>query len=199
MQVQPKPCCSFEDYLTVERECIDEKHEYVAGQVFAMAGASFNHNLITANLMRRLGNQLETRPCTVLGNDMRVRIKAADAAAYPDVLVLCDQPAFLDSRRDVLTNATLVAEVLSPSTEGYDRGGKFAIYRDLPSLRQYVLIAQDRRAIDCFTRQPDGRWLLEAYTDPDAPIAFESIGCSVSLREVYDKVEFESSGNGPNR
>ena len=194
MSTQPRPYYSFENYLATERECIDEKHEYVAGEVFAMAGASYNHNLITANLVRRLGNQLDGRPCTVLTSDMRVRVATADACAYPDVVVLCDRPVFHDSRRDVLTNATLVAEVLSPSTEGYDRGGKFAIYRGLPSLRQYVLIAQDRPAIDVFTRQPDGRWILDAYTDPAAPIHFESIGCTLRLREVYDKVEFETPG-----
>jgi len=192
MSIQPRSYYSFENYLATERECIDEKHEYVAGEVFAMAGASYNHNLITANLVRRLGNQLDGRPCTVLTSDMRVRVATADACAYPDVVVLCDRPVFHDSRRDVLTNATLVAEVLSPSTEGYDRGGKFAIYRGLPSLRQYVLIAQDQPAVDVFTRQPDGRWILDAYTDPAAPIHFEPIDCTLLLREVYDKVEFET-------
>ena len=192
MSIQPRSYYSFENYLATERECIDEKHEYVAGEVFAMAGASYNHNLITANLVRRLGNQLDGRPCTVLTSDMRVRVATADACAYPDIVVLCDQPVFHDSRRDVLTNATLVAEVLSPSTEGYDRGGKFAIYRGLPSLRQYVLIAQDQPAVDVFTRQPDGRWILDAYTDPAAPIHFEPIDCTLLLREVYDKVEFET-------
>ena len=192
MSTQPRPYYSFENYLATERECSDEKHEYVAGEVFAMAGASYNHNLITANLVRRLGNQLDGRPCTVLTSDMRVRVATADACAYPDIVVLCDQPVFHDSRRDVLTNATLVAEVLSPSTEGYDRGGKFAIYRGLPSLRQYVLIAQDQPAVDVFTRQPDGRWVLDAYTDPAAPIHFESIDCTLLLREVYEKVEFET-------
>jgi len=192
MSTQPRPYYSFENYLATERECSDEKHEYVAGEVFAMAGASYNHNLITANLVRRLGNQLDGRPCTVLTSDMRVRVATADACAYPDIVVLCDQPVFHDSRRDVLTNATLVAEVLSPSTEGYDRGGKFAIYRGLPSLRQYVLIAQDQPAVDVFTRQPDGRWILDAYTDPAAPIHFEPIDCTLLLREVYDKVEFET-------
>jgi Uma2 family endonuclease len=191
MAIQPKPYYSFEDYLAAERECVDEKHEYVAGQVFAMVGATYNHNLIVANLARKLGNQLETRPCTVLSSDMRLRIRTADACLYPDVVVLCDQPAFHDGRKDVLTDAVLVAEVLSPSTEGYDRGGKFALYRGLPSLRQYLLIAQDRLAIDLFTRQPDGRWLLEACTDPDTKVSLDSIGCTVSLREVYDKVDIE--------
>lgn len=195
MSIQPKPYYSFGDYLVAERECIDAKHEYVAGQVFAMVGATYNHNVITANLARRLGNQLASKTCTVLSNDMRLHIQTADACTYPDIVVLCDPPAFHDGRRDVLTDATLVAEVLSPSTEGYDRGGKFAIYRGLPGLRQYLLIAQDRLAVDVFTRRPDGRWLLDAYTDPDAPIPLESIGATLLLREVYDKVEFESAAN----
>ncbi|WP_295432696.1 Uma2 family endonuclease [uncultured Thiodictyon sp.] len=192
MSIQPKPYYSFEDYLATERACSDAKHEYVAGEVFAMAGASYNHNLISTNLASELRQQLKPRPCTVLANDMRLRVEVADACAYPDVVVLCERPVFHDRRRDVLTDATLVAEVLSPSTEGYDRGGKFALYRDLPSLRQYVLIAQDRPAVDLFTRQADGRWLLEAYTDPAVPIHFESIGCTLTLGEVYDKVEFEA-------
>ncbi|AUB82501.1 Uma2 family endonuclease [Candidatus Thiodictyon syntrophicum] len=192
MSIQPQPYYSFEDYLATERACSDAKHEYVAGEVFAMAGASYNHNLISTNLASELRQQLKPRPCTVLANDMRLRVEVADACAYPDVVVLCERPMFHDRRRDVLTDATLVAEVLSPSTEGYDRGGKFALYRDLPSLRQYVLIAQDRPAVDLFTRQADGRWLLEAYTDPAVPIRFESIGCTLTLGEVYDKVEFEA-------
>jgi Uma2 family endonuclease len=165
------------------------------GKVLLMTGVGFNHNVITANLARQLGNQLESRPCTVLSSDMRLRIPTADACAYPDVVVLCDEPCFHDGRKDVLTDATLVAEVLSPSTEGYDRGGKFALYRGLLGLRQYLLSAQDRLAIDVFTRQPDGRWLLEAATDPDAPTPLESNGCTLLLREVYDKVEFESGAS----
>jgi len=196
MSTRPKPYYSFEDYLATERECSDARHEYLAGEVFAMAGASFNHNLITANLIRRLGNQLEARPCIVLGNDMRLRIETADACAYPDCVVLCDRPRFHDNRQDVLTNATLLVEVLSPSTEGYDRGGKFAVYRGLPGLRQYVLVAQDRFAVDLFSRQADGRWLLEAFTDPQTEIHLESIGCTLTLREVYDKVEFEAAAGG---
>ncbi len=197
MSVQPRPYYSFEDYLGTERECTDAKHEYVAGQVFAMVGASYNHNLIALNVAGELRQQLKGRPCTVLSSDMRLRVLVADACAYPDVVVLCDKPAFHDGRKDVLTDATLVAEVLSPSTAGYDRGGKFALYRDLPGLRQYLLIAQDRLAIDVFTRQPDGRWILEAFTDPEAAILLDSIGCTLTLRDAYDKVAFEPTAEGP--
>lgn len=196
MSTQPKPYYSFEDYLAAERAATDTKHEYVVGQVFAMVGATYHHNLIAANLARKLGNQLESSRCSVLASDMRLRIETADACAYPDVVVLCGEPAFLDPRKDVLTDATLVAEVLSPSTEGYDRGEKFALYRGLPGLRHYLLIAQDRLALDLFTRQPDDRWLLDAYTDADAQIPLEAIGCTLRLREVYDKVSF-APGDDP--
>ena len=192
MSTQSKPYYSFENYLSAERDCIDAKHEYVAGQVFAMTGASYHHNLITTNLARELSTQLKSRPCIALSSDMRLRIETADACLYPDIVVLCDKPVFHDGRKDVLTDATLVAEVLSPSTEGYDRGGKFALYRALPGLRQYLLIAQDRLAMDLFTRQADGRWVLDAYTDIDASIRLESIDCTLRLREVYDKVDFDA-------
>jgi Uma2 family endonuclease len=192
MSTQPKPHYSFEDYLAAERDCIDAKHEYVAGQVFAMTGATYHHNLITTNVVSELRQQLKSRPCIALSSDMRLRIQAADACLYPDIVVLCDKPVFHDERKDVLTDATLVAEVLSPSTEGYDRGGKFALYRGLPGLRQYLLIAQDRLAMDLFTRQADGRWMLDAYTNMDTSIRLESIDCTLRLGEVYDKVDFDS-------
>ena len=190
MSTQPKPHYSFEDYLAAERDCIDAKHEYVAGQVFAMTGATYHHNLITTNVVSELRQQLKSRPCIALSSDMRLRIQAADSCLYPDIVVLCDKPVFHDERNDVLTDATLVAEVLSPSTEGYDRGGKFALYRGLPGLRQYLLIAQDRPVMDLFTRQADGRWVLDAYTDMDTSIRLESIDCTLRLGEVYDKVDF---------
>lgn len=189
MSIQPKPYYSFEDYLAAERECIDAKHEYVTGQVFAMVGATYNHNLIITNLARELSTLLKSCPCAVLSSDMRLRIQTTDACLYPDVVVLCDKPAFHDGRKDLLTDATLVAEVLSPSTEGYDRGGKFALYRALQGLRHYLLVSQDHSAVDLFTRQADGRWLLEAYTDPEAQIPLDALGCTLRLAEVYEKVE----------
>lgn len=154
MATQPKPYYSFEDYLEAERASTDAKHEYVAGQVFAMVGATYNHNLITANLAGELRQQLKSKHCAVLSSDMRLRIQTVDTCAYPDVVVLGDKPAFHDLRNDVFTDATLVAEVLSPSTEGYDRGEKFALYRHLPGFRQYLLIAQDRLA---WTSSPANR------------------------------------------
>lgn len=196
MPLQPKPHYSFDDYLSAERESRDVKHEYVAGHVYAMTGASYNHNVITLNLARDLGNQLASGPCIVMASDMRIRVDAADAGKYPDIVVLCDPPAFYDERNDVLTNPILLVEVLSPSTEGYDRGGKFAIYRNLDSLHQYVLVAQDRVAVDVFTRQSDNRWLLDSYVGRDEVLELDSIGCKVRLSDIYAKVFLDLSGGG---
>ena len=191
MSLQPKSAYRFEDYLAVEREAVDAKHEYVAGHVYAMTGASYHHNLITLNLASELRAALKSSPCVVLTADMRIRVEAADASTYPDVVALCDEPAFHDERRDVLTNPILLIEVLSPSTEGYDRGGKFALYRALPSLRQYVLVAQDRYSVDVFTRRDDNRWVLTAYSEPDDLIRFDAIACAVPMSEIYARVRFE--------
>lgn len=191
MALQSRPDYSFDDYLSVERKAVDEKHEFAAGRVYAMTGASYHHNLIVANLAIEIGTRLKGNPCALLTSDMRVRIESADACKYPDITVLCDAPRFFDERRDVLMNPTLLVEVLSPSTEAYDRGGKFAIYRTLPSLREYVLVAQDRYSVEAFTRQEDDRWLLSAFNEPDQDALFDSVQCRVPLREIYAKVQFE--------
>jgi Uma2 family endonuclease len=183
---------SFDDFLAVERQATDEKHEYVAGRVYAMTGATYNHNLIVTNLASELRTRLRKRLCSVLANDMRVRIETADACRYPDIVALCEEPSFYDDRNDVLLNPVLVIEVLSPSTEGYDRGEKFAVYRMLPSLREYVLVAQDRFCVDVFTRQDRDRWLLTAYSDTDDEALFDSVQCRVPLREIYERVQIET-------
>ncbi|MCF8015139.1 MAG: Uma2 family endonuclease [Chromatiaceae bacterium] len=193
MLTQPVSAYRFEDYLAFEREALDVKHEYVAGEVFAMSGGSFEHSLIAANLSGELRQQLKSGPCTVLTSDMRIRIEAADVCAYPDVSVLCGEPVFHDERRDVLTNPALIAEVLSPSTEAYDRGSKFAHYRQLPSLRHVLLINQDQVSVDVFTRQPDDRWILDAYTNPEAEIPLDALDCRLLMREIYDRVVFGAS------
>jgi Uma2 family endonuclease len=192
MHAQPVSVYRFDDYLAVERELTDAKNEYVAGEVFAMSGGSYEHSLIAANLTRQLGNQLNGSPCTALTSDMRIRVEAADACFYPDLSVLCGEPVFHDDRRDVLTNPVLIAEVLSSATESYDRGGKFAHYRRLPSLRHYLLIAQDRVAVDVFTRQPDDRWLLEAHAELDAEMGLERPACRLSVRDIYARVDLSS-------
>jgi Uma2 family endonuclease len=195
MALQPSPDHTFDDYLANERESVKIKHEYQAGHVFAMTGASFRHNLIVSNLSAELRDRLKKRPCHVLTQDMRVRIEVTDAAKYPDLIVQCGEPLFYDERNDVLLNPTLLVEVLSPSTEAYDRGDKFADYRMLPSLEEYALIAQDRLSVEIFTRQADGRWLFNTFSDITENALFESLECAIPLAEIYDKIDFEPHGN----
>jgi Uma2 family endonuclease len=196
MTLKTQPQYGFEDYLAAERAARDAKHEYVNGKVFAMTGASYNHNLIVLNLGSELRARLKGSPCHVLPSDMRVRIEAANAAKYPDLTALCEGPRFHDDRQDVLLNPALIVEVLSASTEAYDRGGKFATYRRLPSLEEYVLVSQDQPLVEVFSRQPDGRWVLSETEGLDAEVAFASLECRVAIREIYDKVEFEHGEPG---
>jgi Uma2 family endonuclease len=176
------------EYLVFERTSI-ERHEFFDGEIFAMGGASERHNLIVTNVVRELGQALKNRPCRVYANDMRVKVATSGLYTYPDVVVACGQPRFDDEQRDTLLDPTLLIEVLSPSTEAYDRGETFEHYRKLESLREYVLIAQERLHLEQFVRQSDGHWLLSEWSGSDATVSLGSVGATLVLAEVYDKVE----------
>jgi Uma2 family endonuclease len=177
-----------EEYLALERQA-QCKSEYYAGEIFAMAGASRWHNLIVTNVLRELSLQLKGRPCTTYPSDMRVKVSPTGLYTYPNVTVVCGEAQFEDNQQDTLLNPTLIVEVLSESTEAYDRGGKFAHFRKLTSLMEYVLITQTKPHIEHYVRQPDNRWLLsEVDSLPDA-IHLPSIDCHLALAEVYDKVD----------
>ena len=151
-----------QEYLSLERKS-PTRNEYFRGEIFAMAGTSREHSLIAVNLTRRIGNQLEDRPCEVYASDMRVLVDATGLYTYPDVVVVCGEPEFLDREVDTLLNPTVIFEVLSESTEAYDRGVKFGHYRRIPSLREYVLVSQDRMLVERYTRQGND-WLLSELT-----------------------------------
>ena len=191
MSLQPKPILTFDDWLANERAAIEERSEYIDGEVFAMTGAREQHNLIVTNLIGELHPQLKGRPCRIYANDMKVRIRTANAGTYPDLVALCGEHEFLDDRRDLLLNPSLIVEVLSNSTEAYDRGGKFAIYRRIPSLKEYLLVSQYRVAVELFSRGADDRWTLSEFTALDATVTLASVGCTLTLAEVYDKVDLE--------
>ena len=177
-----------EEYLALERQA-QCKSEYYAGEMFAMAGASRWHNLIVTNVIRELSIQLKGRPCTTYPSDMRLKVNPTGLYTYPDVTVVCGEARFEDNQQDTLLNPTLIVEVLSESTEAYDRGGKFAHYRKLTSLMEYVLITQTKPHIEHYVRQPDNQWLLsEGDSLPDT-IHLPSIECHLALAEVYDKVD----------
>ena len=181
-----------EEYLRIERAA-EWKSEFIDGEMFAMSGASHRHTIITANLIRSLGNQLLNGPCTVSSADLRVATDRRRHYTYPDIVVVCDPPQYVDGQLDTVTNPTLIAEVLSDSTEKYDRGGKFERYRAVPSLSEYLLVAQDRVHVELFSRQTDGRWSLRDWNDPEAEIDIESLHCRLKVAEVYAKVTFDDT------
>ncbi len=187
MASDPQQRLTIQEYLSFERES-ELKHDYWEGETFAMSGASRAHGLITGNLSGEIRNQLKGRPCETYSESMRVRTPG-DLFTYPDVVVVCGPPRFADSEFDTLLNPTLIIEVLSPSTEGYDRGLKSSRYRAIPSLAEYVLVAQDRCHVEHLVRQPDGgHWLLEEIAELGAALELPSIGCRLPLAEIYERV-----------
>lgn len=187
MSSQPTTYLTPEEYLAIERKA-ESKSEYINGEIVAMTGASRQHNLIVVNIAGELRQQLRGRPCEIYSNDMRVRIPSTRLYTYPDLVVVCGEPQFEDDYLDTLLNPTLIIEVLSESTEGYDRGKKFGFYRTIPSLAEYLLIAQDEQRVEQYAKQPDGRWLLSEYRSTDDVAELASIQCQLALTEVYDKV-----------
>jgi Uma2 family endonuclease len=194
MTSQPKTYLTPEEYLAVERQN-EYKSEYIDGEMLAMTGASRRHNIITFNVANALGPQLRGRPCEGYVNDMRVRIasKRDYAYTYPDVVIVCGEPRFEDDHLDTLLNPTVVIEVLSESTERYDRGKKFSLYRAIESLAEYVLVAQDEHKVEKYSKQTDGRWLLSDHRSPEDVVELTSIQCVFALREIYDKVALPPS------
>lgn len=181
-------------YLALERKA-DFKSEYHNGFITAMSGASREHNLIAGNLSRKVGNQLEGRPCEVYVSDMRVLVDRTGLYTYPDVVAVCGEPQFQDDEVDTLLNPTMIVEVLSPTTETYDRGKKFGHYRQLDSLREYLLVSQDQVLVERYLRRGQD-WLLTEFRDLDQVLALTSIGCEVSVREIYARVEFPGEQTG---
>jgi Uma2 family endonuclease len=188
VSTQPKTFLTPEEYLEIEREA-EYKSEYFQGEMFAMAGAGQAHNLLVANLVAGLHHQLRSRPCQLYPSDMRVRVPATGLYIYPDVVVVCGEPQFLDEQRDTLLNPSLLVEVLSPSTEAYDRGRKFEHYRSIESFGEYLLVASDRVHADLYTRQPDGRWMLTSAGRLEDSLDLESVGYRLALVDLYERVD----------
>ncbi len=176
-----------EEYLAKERKALT-KSEYRNGQIYAMPGASRKHNLITTHIVGELYIQLRDRSCEVYPSDMRVKVSSIGTYTYPDVIVVCDEPQFEDSHFDTLLNPTVLIEVLSPSTAAYDRGDKFAAYQKLDSLREYVLISQDRVCVEHYLRRGQ-EWDLTEFRSLNDVFHLVSIGCALSLRAIYAKVQ----------
>jgi Uma2 family endonuclease len=196
MSALPKHHLTPQEYLAFERSS-PEKHEYFDGEIFTMAGASRKHNIIAVNISTALRTQTRKRGCEVYAGDMRTRIFKG-LYTYPDVIVMCGKPQFDDDEFDTLLNPRVIIEVLSPSTEQYDRTTKFDHYRSIESLQEYVLVSQDKARIEHFSsiqndNVPIDRvlWAFEAATSLDASLYLSSADCTLTLADVYDDVEFD--------
>lgn len=192
MAFNPIERFTSEEYLVMERAA-RYKSEYIDGEIVAMGGASEPHNLIVTNIVGELSVQLRGRPCRVYSSDMRVDVRETGLYAYPDVVALCGEPILSDDAQDNLRNPAVIIEVLSNSTEAYDRGKKFMKYRRIESLMEYVLIAQDKTHVEHYVRQINGGWLLSESTTLDDEIHLSSIDCRIKLSTIYDKVAINSS------
>ncbi|MFT5465407.1 MAG: Uma2 family endonuclease [Verrucomicrobiales bacterium] len=179
------------EYLAQEREA-DFKSEYLNGMVVAMAGAKWRHNVIAGHLSRLIGNAFENRPCIVFNSDMKVQIEKANVFRYPDVSALCGPIDFYDGEEDVYCNPQFIGEVLSPSTENYDRNAKFALYRMIDTFGEYLMLSQDKMEAELH-RKDDERWSSDTYTDPETQIELESIGLTLRLGDLYEKVQFPAA------
>lgn len=187
--VQSTDRYTLPEYLEHERTA-DFKSEYLGGRIYAMAGASPEHSAITFNLSGEIAAKLEATPCRGFSSDMKVRADPAGLYTYPDVTIVCGEPLYHDEKRDILINPSLIMEVLSPSTEAYDRGLKFQLYREIESLRDYILIAQDQPRIEHYVRQSHAEWLLSEVRGLEATLHIRSLEVTLALARIYREITF---------
>ena len=188
MSSQPLAYVSPEEYLELERKA-DTKHEYIQGEIVAMAGGTPQHAAISANISGELRNRLSGRPCIVFSPDLRVAVRGAELITYPDVTVLCSQPQYTDDKRDTLVNPTFIAEVLSPSTKNFDRGEKSRLYRMVPSLTEFLLVDQAGIEIEHWQRLPNGNWEIATIRDLQGVVRLPSLDCELPVSEIYRNIE----------
>lgn len=187
MAANPNFNITPEEYLQIEREA-EFKSEYVDGTMYAMAGGSPPHSLISGNAHNQISNQLRDTPCLVFNSDLKVRVPDSRKFFYPDVSVVCASPEYDERESGVLINPLVIIEVLSPSTAAYDRGKKFQWYQQIESLREYILIAHDEPVIEQFVRQPSGSWLYTKVEGIEQSVALATVNCNLKLKDIYAKV-----------
>ncbi|MBE0689164.1 MAG: Uma2 family endonuclease [Anaerolineae bacterium] len=186
MVARRQPQMAVDEYLDFERNS-DTKHEYFDGEIFAMAGASPNHNIITSNTITHLTNQIGERSCIVFASDQMIRTPSG-LYAYPDISVVCGTPQYDEKATDILLNPTLIVEVLSPSTENYNRGEKFRHFKTISTLREYVLIAQDTHRVERYAYQSGSDWLFANAMGLTGEIELKSIGITLDLARLYRNI-----------
>jgi Uma2 family endonuclease len=191
MSIERKRFYTLDEYFKLERDS-RERYEYWHGEVFNMSGASPEHDDIVMNVGRTLGNLLASRPCRVSSSDMKIKVPAAPPYRYADIVITCGNREFEEiGGMKMLINPTLIIEVLSPSTERYDRGAKFTNYQSISSFKEYLLIAQDKPCITQFVKQEDGNWKPDELTELSGKLYLPSIDCTLALNDVYQDINFE--------
>ena len=185
MATQPLPRMTEEDYLAFDRAA-EYKSEFVGGEMYAMSGGRLRHADLASLLLIELHRQLKGRKCRVFNSDVRVRTPKSASYFYPDLSVVCGEPQTFKDSGDILVSPIVLVEVLSPSTYDYDHGTKFAHYREIPTLQEYLLVHTDAILIEQYTRQNNGNWLLSEHLGMEAELSLPSIDCSVNLRAVYE-------------
>ena len=188
MSAVPKTKLTAAEYLAIELAA-ENKNEFYDGEMFAMSGASRDHNRVKENLVVEIGGRFKSGPCETYSSDQRVRIDRTGLYTYPDIVILCGPGEYDPLNRDTLLNPTAIIEVLSPSTERYDRGMKFQHYQQIPSLREYVLVSQDQALVERYTRQENGTWVLTVFADPAGEFSLDTGSVRVSLADVYRGVD----------
>lgn len=197
MSSQPKKSYTLEEYFEIELNS-EIKYEYWDGQIFAVSGASPEHNEISVNLTREIGTQLKSRQCKLFHSDQRVKVPAWPPYRYPDLVALCGKPEYQEiGGVKALLNPSLIIEILSPSTEAFDRGDKFSYYKSIPAFCEYILVAQHRPHITQIIKQSDNKWLLSEANELTASIYLTSIDCSLTLSDIYLGVEFPPANQNP--
>ncbi len=179
------------EYLAME-EVAEYKSEYYNGQIFALAGGTPDHSKIALKFGAELLRLLEPRPCHVFNSDMRLHVERSGLYTYPDVMVICGKIELAKRRNDTVTNPLLLVEVLSETTRDYDRGARYNFYKQIPTLREYVMVESEHPHVECYRRTGDDQWLIEMYDDLDATMRLESVGCDITLRQIYHKVSWLS-------
>lgn len=189
MTAIPKKIISPIEYLEMER-LATEKHEYYCGEIYAMSGASIPHNIIATNCTVTLGNKLKGKKCRPYGSDLRIHIPKNSLYTYPDISIICGKVETIDKQFDTATNATVIIEILSPSTRNYDKGEKFTLYRDIETLQEYIVVDSEKISVEKYIRNKDGSWQFTEYKSLDQMISLDSVSVELKLSEIYEDVEF---------
>lgn len=181
---------TVEEYLEFE-ETSTEKHEFIGGVIYAMAGAGVSHNRVVRNSVIEIGQFLKGKPCEIFQGDLKIHVKTESGIAYPDISIVCDGLQFLEGRKDVVTNPAIIIEVLSPSTQNYDHGEKFMFYRQIPVLQEYILISSIEAFVEKFKKADSGSWILTEYKNLTDTLPIDTIRYNLPLSEIYRDVVFE--------